>query len=965
MERVILQNIELPFFYPFSQNSRLVNMKVIFGIFFTLFSIILTAQDLYIKSAHATNSQIYLMQIETLSDGSYVIAGADRPSSDSSTIFLRKFNPCGEEIWSKLIADSTKPLYLVELNIDSSQNIIITARKSVFNQNPFPILLKFNPNGNLIYSKIFNSIIGYNSLIYSSSIAPNGDYYVAGVHRYNPSPPNNSNYFVARVNPNGNLIWVKNLNVSSMTYARMLATRDGGVVLYFSNKIIKLDNLGVKEWAKNYNYLGSLITPIETDSGFVFARYFTGGLDRGNVFSIRKNGSVGWVTNSFFDFFPFRGVTRNNGNVLFPGIDPLNSNSTVFLELDFKDGTIVKSSKVQNSIGYFPTDISETSKNELYFVGPDNRGVLPQLIMGKMNDTLSTLSCTSGIINPPTDPFNIVELSDNPLTTFSNSDYVLNNINLIINTLNFGIGSTECAYTKPRGSLNLGADTSICFGQSVILGNSTTDFDSYLWSNGTTNKTIGVNTSGTFWLQVVSACDTLRDTINVNRLAGVLFTLGPDTISCIDSLVLGIGLDPSITYLWSTGETTNTITVSTSNFYWVEHSNKCNSTRDSIYVFFQQNLPPLYLGNDTILCPKESIILGSLTSPYEMFTWSTGSTNKIISVNTVGKYWLTASNICTISTDSIEIFYYPEIELNLGNDSSICLGDSITLKSNNILPNYLWSNGSTNTSITVNTGGTYWLSTQTNCGLVKDSISINISPTISQPSLGNDTLLCFGKKLKLNAKNGIQFKWSTGEVSKTILVGKGIYWLAYYNDCDTLRDSIVVSISDELLPSILLTNSELNTFENFKLISKNVKNLLSTWDLGDGTLLKGDTINYSYNKSGNYKISLLVIDSNNCTSETSIQLTVKLNEYTAPNIFTPNNDLINDEFKPIGKDIKTFNMQIFNRWGDLIFKGDNVSWKGRSSSGTRVNNGFYFYIIEVSFFNSAKATLKGEISLVR
>ncbi|MES2762916.1 MAG: gliding motility-associated C-terminal domain-containing protein [Bacteroidota bacterium] len=81
-----------------------------------------------------------------------------------------------------------------------------------------------------------------------------------------------------------------------------------------------------------------------------------------------------------------------------------------------------------------------------------------------------------------------------------------------------------------------------------------------------------------------------------------------------------------------------------------------------------------------------------------------------------------------------------------------------------------------------------------------------------------------------------------------------------------------------------------------------------------------------------------------------------------PNIFSPNNDLINDVWKCdlTGSEVVTCN--IYNRWGNIIFQTDNpiIEWTGRTTSGINCEDGIYFYCIETE-----KEKYKGHIQLVR
>ncbi|MBK9635515.1 MAG: hypothetical protein IPO64_13775 [Bacteroidetes bacterium] len=82
---------------------------------------------------------------------------------------------------------------------------------------------------------------------------------------------------------------------------------------------------------------------------------------------------------------------------------------------------------------------------------------------------------------------------------------------------------------------------------------------------------------------------------------------------------------------------------------------------------------------------------------------------------------------CT-GRDSIDIIISTSgLSLNLGNDTSLCAGQTLTLTQNIAGVSYTWSDGTTNNSITVNTSGTYWLEIDNGSCTGRDSIDIIIS----------------------------------------------------------------------------------------------------------------------------------------------------------------------------------------------------------------------------------------------
>lgn len=87
-----------------------------------------------------------------------------------------------------------------------------------------------------------------------------------------------------------------------------------------------------------------------------------------------------------------------------------------------------------------------------------------------------------------------------------------------------------------------------------------------------------------------------------------------------------------------------------------------------------------------------------------------------------------------------------------------------------------------------------------------------------------------------------------------------------------------------------------------------------------------------------------------------------------PNIFTPNNDGLNDVFRPTYTDIKTVNGIIYNRWGEIVFQwwGLNGYWDGYTlPAGVRVPEGTYYYIINAYSITDEEIVKKGSLTLKR
>ena len=95
-----------------------------------------------------------------------------------------------------------------------------------------------------------------------------------------------------------------------------------------------------------------------------------------------------------------------------------------------------------------------------------------------------------------------------------------------------------------------------------------------------------------------------------------------------------------------------------------------------------------------------------------------------------------------------------------------------------------------------------------------------------------------------------------------------------------------------------------------------------------------------------------------------------LDKALIPNVFTPNIDGFNDGFNIKLDCIVSLEKRIYNRWGELLFKSQQINepWNGRTNSGVKVLEGTYFYIIDVTFYNlgtEMSETYKGSVTLLR
>ncbi len=171
------------------------------------------------------------------------------------------------------------------------------------------------------------------------------------------------------------------------------------------------------------------------------------------------------------------------------------------------------------------------------------------------------------------------------------------------------------------------------------------------------------------------------------------------------------------------------------------------------------------------------------------------------------------------------------------------------------------------------------------------------------------------------------------------------------NTCasDTTQAEIIIDSVNVVSSFFYNVDSCTNTIY-FINASQNAQNFL--WTFGDGSSSNEMNPVHNYNFNGSFNI-VLIANSGVCSDTSDLILSLdELNDSPLfiPNCFTPNGDGKNDEFQVlVNGNCSDFSVNIFNRWGNLIFEGDSESaWDG-TSNNTKCPEGVYCYILKGSF----------------
>lgn len=256
----------------------------------------------------------------------------------------------------------------------------------------------------------------------------------------------------------------------------------------------------------------------------------------------------------------------------------------------------------------------------------------------------------------------------------------------------------------------------ICHGQSlnVMLPNG---YQQYQW-NGTNGQSIIISIPGNYIATAIDSCGRqYRDTLHVLLDSALYNSTHPQYIKCSeDSVTITAPMDYQ-QYQWSplTGATASLyqlrVWTSQPATYSLNFLSPVGCSYNETYTFQIAPPPQLTLPHDTAICEGLSLQI----APKENFTsylWNTGDTTSYLSVQLPGIYILHAKSFpqCAARDTFRLLPFLPSPKNFLVRDTGICAFQPLTLSPNTTgFISYLWNTGSTQSAITVQAPGRYWL----------------------------------------------------------------------------------------------------------------------------------------------------------------------------------------------------------------------------------------------------------------
>ncbi|KAA5537302.1 T9SS type A sorting domain-containing protein [Taibaiella lutea] len=335
---------------------------------------------------------------------------------------------------------------------------------------------------------------------------------------------------------------------------------------------------------------------------------------------------------------------------------------------------------------------------------------------------------------------------------------------------------------------------------------------------------------------------------------------------------------------------------------------------------------------------------------------TTGNSFTTPSLSTTTTYYVSAKRnitpFCESPRTAVTATIYPVPSVNLGPNVTVCSNVPVTLNAGGSYA-YLWDNGSTNITRTVNAPGTYFV-TVTGIGNCKksDTVIVNHNP-LPIVNLGNDTIVCPGVIITLDAGNaGSTYLWNDGFTAQTRDVGEtGNYAVVVTNEFNcTATDNVSITIKSFPLGEINAVKGSPATY-TFNVLGA----LFATeyqWDFGDGSpVALGFFQQHTYAHNGIYTVHLTMVGDCDSTSNSYRQRTVDVYDAASTtgigntalkDVFSfypnPANETVNVTFDNA---LKIEDIEVFNILGQKIRLPYTVSASGITLRVTQLSNGIY------------------------
>ncbi|MDB4126819.1 gliding motility-associated C-terminal domain-containing protein, partial [Flavobacteriales bacterium] len=577
------------------------------------------------------------------------------------------------------------------------------------------------------------------------------------------------------------------------------------------------------------------------------------------------------------------------------------------------------------------------------------------------------------------------------------------------------LGSDTLCYDASNGFLNVYVNDSVylpltfeldsnvlTFNDSLI--NSTGDFSLFSLSANTYNVLI-TDAFGCF----------INDSYTISELNEIVVSDSVVDLICYESddgqvYISVLGGSGSYEYSWNNGASSSSLSNLSIGTYVLSINDSYGCLAyDTVNVFQPDPLQLSIVQTNDASCNGSSdadglISVSGGTAGYQ-YLWSNGDTTESILNVPAGAYTVVVTDDNACQDDIEVIFEEPSIVILKVDDifNNLCFGDSlgtITLSAYGGTPNYVTyfiesSSGIINSQSSnmftnlLSDNYNLWVEDANGClsdKLISEKVGepgkIELTSILTPSSCfesndGNINLIFENGVAPYNYQlrniagmfdNGIVFQHSDSLIVENLSDGDYYFKVIDYNNC---KDSISVKITQ---PNEIIADFSINEDLILEGNTVTVTNLSSgadyfSWNFGDDSNSSNEfELTYKYRDQGNFIIELIASNSDLsfiCNDTASLNIAVE--GYDINNVFTPNNDGLNDEYHFGDEMLVELRVAIYNRWGQQVYAFNDVkgSWNGKSFNGELVPEGVYFFTMEAIGSLGDSYIEEGTITLLR
>lgn len=388
-------------------------------------------------------------------------------------------------------------------------------------------------------------------------------------------------------------------------------------------------------------------------------------------------------------------------------------------------------------------------------------------------------------------------------------------------------------------------------------------------------------------------------------------------------------------------------------------------------------LPIVDAGVYSVACSNGSLVplIGSPVGGTFSGTGVTGASFNPTSGTQTVTYSYTNGNGC-VNTDNAIITVNPAPVVNAGTYPAVCVDLSSVSLVGTPAGGVFSGTGVTGNNFNPASGTqtiTYMYTTPENCSdTATTTIHVNSLPTIIA---GSDVTICEGSFVTLNGTGGSNYSWDNGVLNGQAFIpvtGTTVFTVTGtdVNGCENTDHIIVTAMP---YPSAS-ANADVTTgnpglvvnFDNFSTDATTYN-----WDFGNGASANVSNLNSqtaAYSAVGSY-LMILTASNGLCSDTAVIQIDIlpyPTPEVFVPNVFTPNNDGVNDYFKISTLNASELEVIILNRWGNVVHEITTLDgvWDG-DVNGKQADDGVYFFKYHVTGLNGEQVVGHGNITLLR